>query len=48
MVALALLSCSMGWAQRQADSLHFNDISAFTNFFKSRAGISPLSYRNRE
>ncbi len=31
-----------------ADSLHFNDISAFTNFFKSRAGISPLSYRNRE
>ena len=23
MVALALLSCSTGWAQRQADSLHF-------------------------
>lgn len=26
--------------------LHFNDQSALSNFFKSRAGMSPLAYRN--
>lgn len=28
-----------------ADELHFNDQSALTNFFRSRAGVSPLAYR---
>ena len=31
-----------------ADMLHFNDTSAFTNFFKGKAGVSPLSYRNKK
>ena len=30
-----------------ADYLHFNDQSALTNFFKTRAGMTPLSYRNQ-
>lgn len=28
--------------------LHFSDQSALSNFFKQRAGMSPLNYRNRE
>ncbi len=30
-----------------ADSLNFSDQSAMSNFFKQRAGISPLAYRNK-
>jgi AraC family transcriptional regulator, transcriptional activator of pobA len=30
-----------------ADYLHFNDQSALTNFFKTRAGMTPLAYRNQ-
>ena len=30
-----------------ADYLHFSDQSALTNFFKQRAGVSPLAYRNQ-
>lgn len=30
-----------------ADHLHFSDQSALTNFFKQRAGMSPLAYRNQ-
>ncbi len=30
-----------------SDALNFSDQSAMTNFFKQRAGISPLAYRNR-
>lgn len=30
-----------------ADHLHFSDQSAMTNFFKQRAGMSPLAYRNQ-
>ncbi len=29
-----------------ADHLHFSDQSAMSNFFKQRAGMSPLAYRN--
>lgn len=28
-----------------ADTLHFNDQSALTNFFKQRAGMTPVAYR---
>ena len=31
-----------------ADSLHFSDQSAMSNFFKLRSGMSPLAYRNQE
>ena len=30
-----------------ADHLHFSDQSAMTNFFKTRAGMTPLAYRNQ-
>lgn len=30
-----------------ADSLHFSDQSALSNFFKLRSGMSPLAYRNQ-
>lgn len=30
-----------------ADHLNFSDQSAMTNFFKQRAGMSPLAYRNK-
>ena len=30
-----------------ADHLHFSDQSAMTNFFKMRAGMTPLAYRNQ-
>ena len=30
-----------------ADTLHFSDQSALSNFFKLRSGISPLAYRNK-
>ena len=30
-----------------ADYLHFSDQSAMTNFFKMRAGMTPLAYRNQ-
>jgi len=30
-----------------ADSLSFSDQSALTNFFKMRAGMTPLAYRNK-
>lgn len=30
-----------------AEELNFNDQSAFTNFFRSKAGMSPLSYRKK-
>ncbi len=30
-----------------ADYLHFSDQSALTNFFKQRAGMSPMAYRNQ-
>ncbi len=30
-----------------SDALNFSDQSAMTNFFKQRAGISPLAYRSR-
>lgn len=30
-----------------ADYLHFNDQSALTKFFKTRAGMTPLAYRNQ-
>ena len=30
-----------------ADSLHFSDQSAMSNFFKQRSGMSPLTYRNK-
>ena len=30
-----------------ADTLHFSDQSALSNFFKLRSGISPLAYRNQ-
>ncbi len=30
-----------------SDTLNFSDQSAMTNFFKQRAGISPLAYRNK-
>ncbi len=30
-----------------ADHLHFSDQSALTNFFKQRAGMSPMAYRNQ-
>lgn len=30
-----------------ADSLHFSDQSALSNFFKQRSGMSPLAYRNQ-
>ena len=30
-----------------ADHLHFSDQSAMTNFFKTRAGLTPLAYRNQ-
>lgn len=31
-----------------SDYLHFSDQSAFTNFFKSKSGCSPLAFRNAE
>ncbi len=31
-----------------ADHLSFSDQSALTNFFKQRAGMSPLAYRNKQ
>lgn len=30
-----------------ADSLHFSDQNALSNFFKLRSGMSPLAYRNQ-
>ena len=30
-----------------AEELNFNDQSAFTNFFRSKAGMSPLTYRKK-
>lgn len=30
-----------------ANSLHFSDQSALSNFFKLRSGMSPLAYRNQ-
>ena len=30
-----------------ADALSFSDQSALTNFFKMRAGMTPLAYRNK-
>ena len=30
-----------------ADSLHFSDQSALSNFFNLRSGMSPLAYRNQ-
>ena len=30
-----------------ADELNFNDQSALTNFFRTKAGMSPLSYRKK-
>lgn len=31
-----------------ADELHFSDQSALSNFFKQRAGMTPLAYRNNK
>ena len=31
-----------------ADSLHFSDQNALSNFFKLRSGMSPLAYRNQK
>ena len=28
-----------------SEELNFNDQSAFTNFFKQKAGMTPLAYR---
>ena len=48
MVALALLSCSMGWAQRQADSLHFIEGVVVRERFVSKDVIPAQTLSGRE
>lgn len=45
--ACNLLSHSSMSIGEIADALSFSDQSALTNFFKMRAGMSPLAYRNK-
>ncbi len=41
-----LLSTTPMTMSEISEELNFNDQSAFTNFFKSRSGMSPINYRN--
>lgn len=45
--ACNLLSHSSMSIGEIADALSFSDQSALTNFFKMRAGMTPLAYRNK-